>query len=167
MIIAVLTAPLFEDVELWYPYYRLIEAGHEVELVAAEAGRDYRGKQGTTARSTVAASDVESASIGGVVRPGGYSPDHRRRSADMVDLVHDLGVAGRPTAAICHGPWMLASAGLVEGRKLTSFSSIRDDLVNAGAEWLDEPVVVDGNVVTSRTPADLPAFMPAVLALLG
>jgi len=166
MTIAVLTAPLFEDLELWYPYYRLIEAGRQVELVAAEADRDHRGKQGTVARSTMAAADARSTSLGGVVIPGRYSPDHMRRSADMVDLVHELGVAGRPTAAICHGPWMLISAGLVEQRRLTSFSSIRDDLVNAGAEWLDEPVVVDDNLVTSRTPADLPAFMPAVLELL-
>jgi protease I len=167
MTIAVLTAPLFEDVELWYPYYRLIEAGHAVELVAAEADREYRGKQGTTARSTMSAADARSAALDGVVIPGGFSPDHMRRSADMVDLVHEIGVAGRPTAAICHGPWMLVSAGLVDKRRVTSFRSIRDDLVNAGAEWLDEPVVVDDNLVTSRTPADLPAFMPAVLELLG
>lgn len=167
MSVAILTAEFFEDVELWYPYYRLAEAGLDVELVGAEAGRTYPGKKGTEATATLAAGDASASSVEAVVVPGGYSPDHMRRVPAMVDLLRDVGRAGKPVAAICHGPWMLISAGLVEGRRVTSFHSIRDDLVNAGADWVDEAVVVDGNVVTSRTPADLPAFMPEVLRLLG
>jgi protease I len=167
MSVAILTAELFEDVELWYPYYRLLEAGFDVELVGGEAGRSYPGKRGTTAAATLAVADLSSGDVEGIVVPGGYSPDHMRRIPEMVGLLRDVGEAGKPAAAICHGPWMLASAGLVSGRRVTSFPSIRDDLVNAGGEWVDEAVVVDGNVVTSRTPADLPAFMPEVLRLLG
>ncbi|MDX1691795.1 MAG: type 1 glutamine amidotransferase domain-containing protein [Acidimicrobiia bacterium] len=167
MTIAVLTAPLFEDVELWYPYYRLIEAGYDVELVGADADTEYAGKRGTTVRSTMAARDADPSSFDAVVIPGGYSPDHMRRVPEMVDLVKQVGTAGTPTAAICHGPWMLASAGLASGRRMTSFPSIRDDLANAGATWVDEEVVEDGPVITSRSPDDLPAFMRTLLERLG
>jgi len=165
--VGVLVAELFEDVEVWYPYYRLLEAGHRVDLVGCEAGVEYLGKRGTVAVSTAAASSLGPGSIDGVVVPGGYSPDHMRRCPALVDLVRSVGEAGRPVAAICHGPWMLVSAGLLRGRRATSFSSIKDDLVNAGADWVDEPVVRDANVITARTPDDLPAFMVAVVAALG
>lgn len=166
MSVAVLVAPLFEDSELLVPYYRLQEEGHEVVLVGAEAETTYRGKHGVPAVSDVAAADVKPADIDAVVIPGGYSPDHMRRSPEMVALVREVGMAGRPVAAICHGPWMLASAGLLEGRKLTSFSSIRDDLENAGGAWVDEEVVVDSNLITSRSPDDLPAFCRELVAAL-
>lgn len=166
MRIAILTAPLYEDVELLYPYYRLLEAGHDVELVGCDAGADIGGKRGTSVTTTVAASDVDAGSFDAVVVPGGYSPDHMRRCPPMVELVRAAGEAGRPVAAICHGPWMLASTGLAAGRTLTSFPSVKDDLVNAGATWVDEEVVVDEGVITSRNPDDLPAFMKALLAEL-
>ena len=161
----VLIAPLFEDVELAYPFYRLQEAGHEVALVGSEA-RAYRGKRGIEMEADVAVADTDAAEFDGLVIPGGYAPDHMRRDSDLVDLVAAVGSAGKPVGAICHAPWMLASAGLADGRRLTSYPSIRDDLVNAGADWVDEEAVVDGNVVTSRRPADLPAFMVAFLDLL-
>lgn len=167
MRIAVLVADLFEDVELWYPYYRLLEAGHSVDLVGCEADTTHTGKQGTSATTTAAASSADPADYDAVVVPGGFSPDYMRRCQPMVDLVREVGEAGKPVAAICHGPWMLASAGLTQGRKVTSYPSIRTDLANAGGEWVDEEVVHDGNLITSRRPDDLPAFMREVVSTLG
>lgn len=166
MQVVVLVAPLFEESELIYPYYRLQEAGHRTVLVAAEPG-EYRGKHGVPVQAEAAASQLDPDDLAGVVIPGGYSPDHMRRSPAMVELVAKVGSAGRPVAAICHAGWMLASAGLAGGRRLTSYPSIKDDMVNAGAEWVDEEVVVDGNLITSRRPGDLPAFMREVLRALG
>lgn len=166
MRIAILTAPLYEDVELLYPYYRLLEAGHDVELVGCEAGREVTGKRGTSVVTTLAAENTSAAEFDAVVVPGGYSPDHMRRCPPMVEMVRQTGEAGKPVAAICHGPWMLASTGLASGRSLTSFPSVKDDLVNAGATWVDREVVVDRGVITSRNPDDLPAFMKAVLSEL-
>lgn len=167
MRVALLTAEMFEDVELWYPYYRMLEEGHDVELVGCEANVEHHGKKGTTITTTVAAADVDADSVDAVVIPGGYSPDHMRRCDPMVELVRTVGRSGKPVAAICHGPWMLASAGLAQGRRLTGFFSIRDDLVNAGADWVDEEVVTDDNIITSRKPDDLPAFMRAVIEVLA
>ncbi len=163
---AVLVADLYEDTELLYPYYRLQEAGHDVEVIGARADTVYEGKKGTSMKSTMAASDADPETFDAVVIPGGYSPDHMRRSAPMVDFVREMGESGKPVAAICHAPWMLASAGLLEGRKATSFHSIKDDVVHAGAEWVDDDAVRDGNIITSRHPGDLPAFMRTLLAAL-
>jgi protease I len=165
-LVAVLVADLFEDVEFWYPYYRLLEAGHDAVVVGCDAGVTYRGKRGTSTESTVAAEALDAGDLDAVVVPGGYSPDHMRRCPSMVDLVRKVGAADKPVAAICHGPWMLASAGLLPGRTVTSFFSIEDDLVNAGATWVDEETVRDGNLITARAPGDLPAFMPVVLTAL-
>lgn len=165
--VGVLVADLFEDVEFWYPYYRLMEAGHQAIVVGCEAGVAYRGKRGTSTESTVAAGALDAGEVDAVVIPGGYSPDHMRRCPAMIDLVRDVAGADKPVAAICHGPWMLASAGLLAGRTVTSFFSIKDDLVNAGATWVDEATVRDGNLITARAPGDLPAFMPVVLGALA
>ena len=99
--------------------------------------------------------------------PGGYAPDMMRRFPAMVDLVKDIYAQGKPVAAICHAGWMLASAGVASGKKLTSFFAVKDDMINAGAEWVDQEVVIDGNLITSRTPDDLPAFMKAVITALA
>lgn len=157
---------MFEDIELWYPYYRLLEEGHRVDLVGCESEATHKGKHGTVAETTAAASKIDTAGLDAVVIPGGFSPDYMRRCPEMVQLVTEMGQAGKPTAAICHGPWMLASAGLLEGTDATSFHSIKDDLVNAGANWQDKEMVQDGNIITSRSPDDLPAFMREVLTAL-
>ncbi len=164
--IAVLVEQKYEELELWYPVYRLREAGHAVTLVGPEAGKVYPSKLGYPAESDAAARDVSAADFDAVVIPGGFAPDYIRRSAAMLDLVRGVVAANKPTAAICHGPWVLCSTPALKGRRATGFHSIRDDVVNAGAEWVDAEVVVDGPLITSRTPADLPAFLRAILTAL-
>lgn len=166
MRVLILVEKIYEDLELWYPKLRLEEAGHEAVLCGPEAGKEYPSKHGYPARSDVAAKDVTASDYDALVIPGGYSPDHMRRTPAMVALVKAFDRERKPIASICHGPWMLCSARIVEGRRVTSFSSIRDDLENARARWEDAPVVVDGHLITSRTPKDLPAFTKALLAAL-
>ncbi len=166
MRVLILVEKIYEDLELWYPKLRLEEAGHEAVLCGPEAGKEYPSKHGYPARSDVAAKDVTASDYDALVIPGGYSPDHMRRTPAMVALVKAFDRERKPIASICHGPWMLCSARIVEGRRVTSFSSIRDDLENARARWEDAPVVVDGHLITSRTPKDLPAFAKALLAAL-
>lgn len=165
--VAVFVEKMFEDVEFWTPYYRLLEEGAEVDVIAPKGGESFEGKHGTVAKSDRAASDVDPDDYDGLVIPGGYSPDHMRRDPAMVAFTKRIGDAGKPVAAICHAGWMLASAGIAEGRRLTSYFSIRDDLVNAGADWVDEEVVVDGPLITSRSPDDLPAFCRTLVAALA
>lgn len=161
---AVLVEDHYEDQELWYPVRRLTEAGAEVTLVGPEAGATYKSKHGYPATSDKAADDVTADEFDGVVIPGGYAPDRMRRHNSMVRLVRELFDAGKTVAAICHAGWMLCSADVLKGKSATSVSAIKDDMVNAGADWSDQEVVVDGNLITSRTPEDLPAFMKAILS---
>jgi len=161
---AILTEEMVNDLEFWIPYYRLKEAGVEVTVVGPEEGRTYTGKGGLPTRSDAAADEVSPDGFDGVVIPGGYAPDHMRRNPAMVRFVRGLFDQGKVVAAICHAGWMLASAEVLSGRKVTSFFAIKDDLVHAGADWVDQEVVVDGNLITSRMPDDLPAFMKAILA---
>ncbi len=164
--IAVLLEELYEDPEFWYPYYRFQEAGAKVTVVAPKI-KEYKSKHGYPATADIAASDVKAEDFDAVIIPGGYSPDHMRRSRDLVAFLKEAFGQGKIIAAICHGPWMLASVGAAKGRKVTAFFSIKDDLVNAGAEFVDEEVVRDGNIITSRTPADLPAFCREITNALG
>ncbi len=160
---AILVEALFNDYELWYPYYRLKEAGAEVHLVGPEAEKSYAGKDGTRATSDRAAEGLSSGGYDILVIPGGYAPDHMRRHNAMVSLVREMFGAGKVVAAICHAGWMLVSAGVLKGRTVTSFFAIKDDVTNAGATWVDEEVVQDGNLITSRKPDDLPAFMRTII----
>jgi protease I len=162
--VAILVEDMYNEFEFWYPYYRLKEAGAEVVVVGTGKTAGYHSKVGLPAKEDVSADKVSAADFDGVVIPGGFAPDLMRRSAAMVKLVQDLNGRGKVVAAICHAGWMLASAEIVKGRRLTSFFSVKDDLVHAGGNWVDEEAVVDGNLVTSRTPNDLPAFMRAVIA---
>ena len=165
--VAVLVEKLYEDLELWYPLLRLKEAGAEVQVIGPKAGESYASKHGYPAKADVGAADVKAKDYDAVIIPGGYSPDHMRRSKAMVGFVTDAAKFGKVIAAICHGPWMLCSARCVEGKKVTSYKSVRDDLENAGAMWEDDACVRDGNLVTSRTPADLPAFMRGIFEAMG
>ena len=164
--VAILAEDLYEDPELWYPYYRLLEAGAQVRIIGPKA-KVYESKHGFPVTAEAAASDVSAADFDGIVVPGGFAPDKLRRYPAVLDLVRDIYKKGGVVAAICHGPWVPISAGIVKGKRATCFKAIKDDLVNAGATFLDQAVVVDDNLITSRTPADLPAFLPAIITALG
>lgn len=157
--IAVALAEDFEDSEFTVPVDRLQNAGHEVVVVGAKAGEIVTGKN-RQARATIAhaAGDVDAGDFDALLIPGGYSPDHLRTDRDVVGLVRAFDRQGKPLAAICHGPQLLIEAGVVEGRTLTSYASVRTDLENAGARWVDRAVVTDRHLITSRKPADLDAF---------
>jgi len=157
---------MFEDSELEIPYERVKQAGHEPVLVGIEANKEVTGKRGKAVTTEVSADEVRPEDFDGVVIPGGYSPDKIRTNENMVELVRSIFEAGKPVAAICHAGWMLAEAGIVNGRTVTSYPSIKTDLVNAGAHWVDQEVVEDGNLITSRWPDDLEAFSKAFLAQL-
>ena len=162
--VVILVENMFNDLEFWIPYYRLKEAGAAVTVVGPMAGTTYAGKYGTTIKADAAAEKVSLADADGIVVPGGYAPDIMRRFPAMVALVRDGVKSGKLVAAICHAGWMLASAKILSGRRVTSFFAIKDDLIHAGADWVDEAVVVDGKLITSRTPDDLPAFMRAIIS---
>jgi len=164
--VAVLVEELFEDLELWYPVLRLREAGAEVTLIGPKAGT-YSGKHGLAADPQTGIDDVTAADFDALIVPGGYAPDRLRRHDGMLALVRDMHHRGAVIGFICHAGWLLVSAGILTGRRVTSFHSIRDDMVNAGAEWIDAPVVVDGNLISSRNPGDLPQFLPAILQALA
>lgn len=159
----ILVEEMFNDLEFWYPYYRLKEEGAEVTVVGSGSAKEYKGKSGTIAKPDAEAGQLSASGIDGIIIPGGYAPDHMRRYPKMIGIVKEMFEAQKVVAAICHAGWMLASANIVRGRNVTSVSSIKDDLVNAGANWVDEEVVVDGKLITSRKPDDLPAFMIAVI----
>jgi protease I len=166
--VAMIADDLFEDAELRQPYDRLREAGHEVALVGLQAGKRITGKHGRE-RLTVdrAVQDVRADDFDALVIPGGHSPDGLRTSPPAVALVRAFFDQGKLVAAICHAPVLLVEAGVTAGRTLTSWPSIRTDLLNAGARWIDRELVEDGNLVTSRRPADLPAFCEAILRRLA
>jgi protease I len=162
--VAFIVADMFEDSEFRVPYDRLREAGHEITIIGLEKGKRIEGKQH---RESLVAEcgirEVSAADFDAIVIPGGYSPDKLRMDPHMVDFTRAIYEAGKPTAAVCHAPWMLAEAGIARGKTVTSWPSIRTDLVNAGAKWVDQMVVEDGNVITSRKPDDLQAFSDAIL----
>jgi len=165
--VAILIENLFDERELIYPYFRLLEEGYEVDLVGTDKDTVYVSKSGLKEKSTHSSREVSAEDYDAVIIPGGFSPDNMRRCPETVDFVRQMDKQGKIIAAICHGPWMMASACDLKGKKVTSFFSIKDDLINAGAEYLDEEVVVDGNLITSRTPKDLPAFLKAIIEKLN
>ncbi len=165
--VAVLVEQQYQEMEVWYPVYRLREAGCQVVLVGPEAGATYSSKLGYPAKSDKAAKDVKAGDFDGIVVPGGFAPDFIRRSEPMLKLVRDMAEQGKVLGAICHGPWVLCSTTALRGKKATCFFAIKDDVVNAGGKYVDEECVVDGNLITSRKPDDLPAFVVAVMKALG
>jgi protease I len=166
--IAFIVDEMFEDSELRQPYDRLREAGHEVVLVGLEQGKRITGKRGKeTITIERAVQDVSAQDFDALVIPGGYSPDKLRMSLPMVAFTRAFFDREKLVAAVCHAPWMLIEADVTEGKTLTSWPSIRTDLLNAGARWIDREVVEDGNLITSRKPDDLPAFSEAILRRLA
>jgi protease I len=165
--VAILVDQMYQEMEVWVPLYRLQEAGVETITVGAEAGKTYPSKLGYPCVAQKSYDQVSPDDFDGIVVPGGFAPDHIRRHPKANKLVADINAQGKLVAAICHGPWVLCSAhGMLKGRKATSFFAIKDDVINAGAEWSDAEVVVDGNLVTSRKPEDLPAFCLACIDVL-
>ena len=164
--VAVLVEQQYQEMEVWYPVYRLREAGCTVELVGPEAGKTYASKLGYPAKADVSASDARADQFAALVIPGGFAPDYIRRSEPMLKLVRDIFARGKPVAAICHGPWVLCSTSALKGRRATCFHSIKDDVTNAGGTYVDQEVCIDGNVITSRTPEDLPAFVVALMEMM-
>lgn len=156
---------LFDEREFIYPYYRLLEAGHQVIVAAREKGV-YTSKAGLEVEADIAFRDVRSEEIDGIFIPGGYAPDRVRRDDNILRIVRELMARGAPVAAVCHGPWVLISAGVLKGRKVTGFFSIRAEVEAAGATWTGEKVEMDGNLVTGTDPSALPGLLPAFLSLL-
>lgn len=164
--IAILAEDQYEDIELWYPLIRMQEAGADVKVIGMPDVKNYTGKHGLTVDVDVAAQDVSADDFDAVIIPGGYAPDYMRRHQAMLDLVRGIYERGGVVAMICHAGWVPISAGIVEGKNVTSVSSIKDDLVNAGAHWADQAVVKHGNLISSRGPKDLPIFCKTILAAL-
>lgn len=164
--IAILVDNLYQEMEIWYPLYRFREAGATVVTVGASKGATYASKLGYPCVADLSYDEVRAADFDGVVVPGGFAPDHIRRHARANQFVHDVDAQGKLVAAICHGLWVLCSARMLKGRRVTSFFAIQDDVANAGARWEDAEVIVDGNLVTSRKPDDLPAFCRASIDVL-
>lgn len=164
--ILIFVGNIYEDLELWYPKLRLIEAGAKVVVAGPKAGEKYDGKHGYPCVSDAAIADMQSADFDGLVVPGGFMPDHLRRDAKVLALTREFAAAGKLVAAICHGGWIPISAGVYRGVRVTGSPGIKDDLVNAGAIWEDAPVVIDRHFVCSRKPDDLPDFCRGILQVL-
>ena len=163
--IAVLVEDLYEDLELWYPVIRMREERATVTLIGTGGSQTYHGKHGLPVSVSTSADKVSSSDFDALVILGGYAPDRLRRHESVLKLVRGFQEQNKPIAAICHAGWVLVSAGIVRGKRLTSYSSIKDDMANAGARWEDSEVVVDGNLITSRNPEDLAVFTAIIRAL--
>lgn len=164
--IAVLAENLYQELELWYPLLRLREEGANVVVIAPSADQPYASKLGYPVRADFAAGEVSAEDFDAVVIPGGFAPEGIRRNKDLVDLVRNVHDQGGLVAAVCHAGWVLASAGIAKGRTVTCVSLIKDDVINAGGNYVDEPVVRDGNIITSRLPSDLPVFAREIVNYL-
>jgi protease I len=164
--VAILVERDYQDLEVWYPALRLREEGATVKFVGTGSG-EYKGKFGYPVSVDIAADKVSAKDFDAVIIPGGWAPDFLRRFETILRFVRDMHTAGKVVAAVCHAGWVLASANIVKGKTLTCFSAIKDDVVNAGGNFVDKEVVVDGNLITSRKPDDLPAFCREIIAALS
>ncbi|KKK33638.1 glutamine amidotransferase [Mesobacillus campisalis] len=156
----------FEDLELWYPIHRLREEGAVVELAGEKANETYIGKYGVPAESDFAYGDIKAEDYDAILVPGGWAPDKIRRFPEVLSLLQEMDAAQKPIGQICHAGWVLISAKILQGKKVTSTPGIKDDMENAGSVWVDEPVVTDGHLVSSRRPPDLPDYMREFIAVL-
>ena len=164
--VAILVEDLYEELELWYPLLRLREEGADVLVIGTGEREVYKGKYGYPVEAEATVAGLSAQDLDAIVIPGGYAPDRMRQCPALLDLIRQAVESGRVVAAISHAGWVLASAGVLDGRKVTGYVSIKDDLVNAGARYYDRAVVIDGNLITSRFPDDLPAFCQAIIAAL-
>ena len=156
----------YEDLELWYPKIRLTEEGAKV-IVAGTGEKTYKGKNGYPLEVDGEVKDYKAKDFDAVIVPGGYAPDKLRRYKEVLNFVKEMYKSGKVVAAICHGPWVLVSAGILKGKKVTCVNVIKDDVINAGAQYFDQEVMVDGNIITSRKPDDLPAFCREIIKALS
>lgn len=163
--VIILAEDNYEDQELWYPYQRLREAGH-LPIIAGKEKKIYKSKHGYPAKAQKSIREIKAAQYAGIIIPGGYAPDKLRMYPEVKRLVKQMDRKGKVVGAICHAGWVPVSAGIVKGRKMTCYQAIKDDVINAGAKYADKEVVIDKNLVTSRMPDDLPAYMKAILKLL-
>ncbi|HGY56932.1 MAG TPA: type 1 glutamine amidotransferase [Caldithrix abyssi] len=157
---------MYEDLELWYPKIRLSEAGAEVIVAGPDTGNIYLGKNGYPCKPDARIADMRAEDFDGLVLAGGFAPDKLRRDAKVLDLTRQIHNAGKLIAHICHAGWIPISAGIMKGYKCTSTPGIKDDLINAGAQWVDEPLVIDRNMVSSRRPDDLPQFCQGIIEVI-
>ncbi len=164
---ALLAEDMYNDFELWIPYYRLKEEGVDVAVIGTGTSSTYHSKYGIPVQVDKKASEVTADDFDAVIIPGGYAPDRMRLHPEMVSLVRDAFNQGKVVASICHAGWMLVSAGILKGKKATSYVAIKDDMINAGALWEDAELVRDGNLITSRKPDDLPAFCRTIIQAMS
>jgi protease I len=164
--IAILAEDNYQDLELWYPLLRLREEGAEVKVIGTGSAGTYTSKHGYPVTVDAVADEVKAADFDAVIVPGGYAPDLLRRYEAVLKLVREAHQQGKVIAAICHAGWVLISAGILKDRRVTCVSAIKDDVINAGATYVDQEVVQDGNIITSRVPTDLPAFCRTIVAAL-
>ena len=157
---------IYEDLELWYPRLRLIEEGMEVVVAGPKAGQGYEGKNGYPCKADAAIAEMDEKKFDGLVIPGGFMPDKLRRDEKVKQLTRDFHKAGKLVAHVCHGGWIPISAGIIRGFRCTSTPGIKDDMINAGGLWVDEPLVIDRNQVSSRRPDDLPQFCKGILQVM-
>ncbi len=162
--IAFLVENNYQTLEFWYPFYRLKEAGAKTVIIGQNGNETYHSSHDYGVTSDIAAKNAKVDELDALIIPGGYAPDKMRVNKDMLTLVVAMYKQKKTVAAICHASWVLVSAGILKGKKATSYHTIKDDLINAGAHYLDEPVVVDDNIITSRQPDDLPDFCRAIIA---
>lgn len=165
--IAILVEESYQELEVWYPLLRMREAGARVVTIGPQAGGISKSKLGYPVKADHGFGDLSATELDAIVIPGGWAPDFLRRHPNCVNLVHEMNALGKLVCSICHGGWLLCSAGVLKNRRATSFFAIKDDMINAGARWVDEPVVVDGNLITSRKPDDLPDFCRAMIDWLS
>ncbi len=154
--IAILAEDMYEDLELWYPYYRLVEEGAEVKIIGPEA-KEYQSKHGYPVQADLSAAEAKAGDFQGIIVPGGFAPDRLRRYPEILDIVREIFKKGGVVASICHGPWVLISANIMNGKQTTGVISLKDDLINAGAIYLDKEVVVDNNLQNTSRPSGIPS----------
>lgn len=158
---------LYNDLEHWYPVYRMREEGAEVIIAGPEANKTYNGQSGIPAQTDVAFSDIDAKDYDGILIPGGWAPDRLRRYPELLEFVRKMNDAKKTIGQICHAGWVLVSANILKGKKVTSTPAIKDDMRNAGADWVNEECVVDGNIVSSRRPDDMPVYAKAFADLVA